>query len=231
MTNALSNSISVQSIFDLEAAPDCGLIKLHFTGEGMTLEDAVATAHRKVMEAKEGLQSNHSSIQSIRVFNVYVGQKEDRLRSEALSFPRPLVVQGVLIVTSPTDYSAQYRIVDEGIKRGAFLENPQRRPYMSDSLDSAILYGVVDSEKHVKTALEKCLERAASLAHTIADCSGKRIGKLISISGASVESSMNEIFRKDYSHISKSFPTKFLSPTPEKVILSAKLVATYETSD
>jgi len=58
-------------------------------------------------------------------------------------------VQGVLIVTSPADTSAHYRIVDDGVKRGALLENPQRPSYLADMLDSTILYGLVASEKNV----------------------------------------------------------------------------------
>jgi len=75
MTNVTRNSISINANFDLEAAPDCALIKLHFTGEGMTLEDAVATAQRQVAEATSALKANHSSIESIHVVDVYVGQK------------------------------------------------------------------------------------------------------------------------------------------------------------
>ncbi len=231
MTNIIPNSISINASFDLEAAPDCTLIKLHFTGEGMTLEDAVATAQRKVAEATDTLKTNHSSIESIHVIDVYFGQKEDRIRSEAQSFPRPLVVQGVLIVTSPADTSVHYRIVDDGIKRGALLENPQRRSYFSDTLDSAILYGLVDSEKHESSAIEGCLKEAAKRARRIATCAGKKFGELISVSNASVEPSMGEPLRKDYSYICRSLPTKFLSPTPQKVILSAKLVATFEIAD
>lgn len=70
MINFIPNSISINASFDHEAAPDCTLIKLHFTGEGMTLKDAVATAQRKVAEATAALKANHSSIESILVIDV-----------------------------------------------------------------------------------------------------------------------------------------------------------------
>ena len=231
MSNIIPNTISINASFDHEVAPDCTLIKLHFTGEGMTLEDAVATAQRKIAEATAALKANHASIESIHVIDVYFGQKEDRIRSEAQAFPRPLVVQGVLIVTSPADTSVHYRIVDDGVKRGALLENPQRRSYLADTLDSAILYGLVASEKHESMAIEGCLKQAAELGRNIALCAGKRLGKLISVSNGIVEPSMGEPLRRDYSYLCKSLPTKFLSPTPLKVILSAKLTATFEMAD
>jgi uncharacterized protein YggE len=231
MTNVTRNSISINVTFDLEAAPDCALIKLHFTGEGMTLEDAVATAQRKVAEATSALKANHSSIESIHVVDVYVGQKADRIRSEAQAFPRPLVVQGVLIVTSPADTSAHYRIVDDGVKRGALLENPQRPSYLADMLDSAILYGLVASEKYESMAIEGCLKQAAERGRSIATCAGKKLGELISVSNGIVEPSVGEPVRKDYSYVCKSLPTKFLSPTPQKVILSAKLTVAFEMAD
>ncbi len=231
MINSILNSISVNTSFDLEAKPDCAIIKLHFTGQGMTLEDAAATVHRKVAEATDAIKRNHASIQSIHVFDVHIGQKEDRMRLEAESFPRPLVVQGVLIVTSPTDPSVHYRIVDDGIKLGALLENPHRRPYLSNTLDSAILYGLIHCEKHESAAIEGCLKDAAVRSHMVATCSSKKLGKLLSISSVIVEPSMGELMRKDYSYICKSLPTKYLSPTPQKVILSAKLMATFEMND
>jgi uncharacterized protein YggE len=231
MTNVIRNSISISANFDLEVVPDCALIRLHFTGEGMTLEDAVATAQRKVTEATSALKANHSSIESIHVVDIYVGQKADRIRSEAQSFPRPLVVQGVLIVTSPADTSALYRIVDDGVKRGALLENPQRPSYLADALDSAILYGLVASEKYESMAIEGCLKNAAKRGSIIAACAGKKLGELVSVSNGIVEPSMGESLRKDYSYICKSLPTKFLSPTPQKVILSAKVTVTFELAE
>lgn len=231
MNQVIPNSISTNASFDLEVAPDCTLIKLHFSGEGMSLEDAVANVQRKVTEATETLKRNHSSIESIQVIDVYFGQKEDRIRSEAQSFPRPLVVQGVLIRTSPADRIIHYRIVDDGIKGGALLENPHRPSYFSDTLDSAILYGLVDSEKHQSIAIEGCLKEAATRAGRIASGIGKQLGDLISVSNVSIEPSMGDPLRKDYSYICRSLPTKFLSPTPQRVILSAKIHATYSIAD
>jgi hypothetical protein len=111
------------------------------------------------------------------------------------------------------------------------LENPQRRSYLSDALDSAILYGVIDSETCESMAIEGCLKIAKERGKLIANCSGKNLGKLVAISNVIVEPSMGEPLRKDYSYISKCLPTKFLSPTPQKVIISAKLLATFEIAD
>ncbi len=231
MINSIQKSISINATFDHEAAPDCALIKLHFTGEGMTLEDAVANVQRKVAEATEALRTIYTSIHSIHVFDIYFGQKEDRVRSEAQSFPRPLVVQGALVRTSPADTSTHYKIVDDGIKRGALLENPHRPSYFSDTLDSAILYGLIDSQQHESIAIEACLKVAAKRASTIATGIGKKLGDLISTANGSVDPSMGDPLRKDYSYICRCLPTKFLSPTPQKVILTAKLTATYSISD
>ncbi len=231
MVNGISNSISINATFDHEVNPDCALIKLHFTGEGITLEDAVANVQRKVEEATAALKSIHTSIDSIQVFDVYFGQKEDRVRSEAQSYPRPLVVQGVLVRTSPEDPSAHYRIVDDGIRRGALLENPHRPSYLSDTLDSAILYGLIESEVHESLAIEGCLKVAAKRASTIAFGIGKKLGDLISTTNAGIDPSMGDPLRKDYAYICRCLPTKFLSPTHQKVVLTAKLTATYSFAD
>ena len=228
MTEDLIRSISVNEHFDLQAEPDIALIKLHFTGEGMTMEDAVAHARKKVAEATETLKADHKAIESITVFDIYFGQKEERLRSEPQAFPRPLVVQGMLITAPPDDQQSLYRILDDGIKRGAMLDNPHRPHYMSDILDSALLFGLRDSEKQEREAVERCLRRAEHRSRATASAAGKAIGKLIEISGVAVEPSMPKSFREDSVHIRRSFPTRFLSPTPRKVVLSASLAATYE---
>jgi uncharacterized protein YggE len=224
-------TLSVHVSYTLAVKPDCALIKFHFTGEGMTLEDSVASVHKKVHEVIEYLKSNHASIRTIQVFDIYFGQKEDRLRSEPQSFPRPLVVQGVLVETSPTDSVAQYRIVDDGIKRGAILDSPHNRSYLNSDFNSSILYGLIDSEEHEVAAIKGCLKQSASRAAAIAGSAGKRFGKLVSVDEAKVESSASEVFHRDSTHISKSFPTRFLSPTPQHVVLIAKLKATYELLD
>jgi hypothetical protein len=79
--------------------------------------------------------------------------------------------------------------------------------------------------------IEGCLKQAAVRGRNIATSAGKKLGNLISVSNGIVEPSMGEPLRKDYSYICKSLPTKFLSPTPQKVILSAKLTATFEMVD
>ncbi len=231
MTQSVANSISVHSCFDLAATPDCTLIKLHFAGEGMTLEDAVATVERKVTEATQMLKEKYPAIESIEAIHLYLGQKEDRLRSETQAFPRPLVVQGVFIRMAPVDLSVANRIVDECIKRGALLENPHRNSYLSSTLDSAILYGLIDSDAYESLAMEGCVKQAAHLAGMIALRIGKKLGELISVSNGIVEPGMGPPLRNDYAYLSRSLPTLYLSPTPEKVILTAKIVATYSIAN
>jgi uncharacterized protein YggE len=231
MTESAMRSISVSEQLDLEAKPDIASIKLHVTGEGITMEDAVASARKRVAETTEALKTNHKAISNITILDVYFGQKEERYRTEPQSFPRPLVVQGVLIAARPDDQKTLYRIIDDGIKHGAVLDSPHRHSYMSDILDSALLFGLVDSEKYEQEAVERCLRRAEHRIRATASAAQKTIGKLIEVSGVTVEPSLSEPFRKDYVHIRRSFPTQFLSPTPQKVLLSAKLTAKFELRD
>lgn len=231
MSSTIADSVSVEAVFDQEATPDSTLIRLYFTGEGITLEDSAAAAQRKASEAIAAIRANHPSIQQIDAVDVTFGQKEDRIRQESQAFPRPLAVQGVLIITSPADTVAHYRIVDDGIRRGALLEHPQNRSFFSDMLNNPILYGLIASGKYESMAVEGCLKAATERARVIAACAGKRPGKLISVSGGSVEPGSGEPLERDYSSICRSLPTRFLSPSPHKVVLSAKLTATFALRD
>ena len=231
MTESAIPSISIKERFDLEAKPDVALIKFNFAGEGLTMEDAVANAGKKVGEAREAFRTDHSAIQSIAEFDVYFGQKEDGLRAEPQAFPRPLVVQGLLITANPEDQAALFRIIDDGIKRGAVLNSPHRRSYMSNALDSALLFGLVDSEQCEQAAVERCLKNAEHRSRATASSVGKTVGKLIRVSDVIVEPRMPQQFKVEYAHIRRSFPTGFLSPTPQNVLLCASLVATYELAD
>ena len=82
------HSISVKERFDLEVQPDIALVKFYVTGEGMTMEDAVANARKKVAETTESLKADHDAVDNITVFDIYFGQKEERLGAESHSFPR-----------------------------------------------------------------------------------------------------------------------------------------------
>ncbi len=104
---------------------------------------------------------------------------------------------------------------------GALLENPHRNSYLSSTLDSAILYGLIDSDAYESLAMEGCVKQAAHLAGMIALRIGKKLGELISVSNGIVEPGMGPPLRKEYAYLSRSLPTLYLSPTPEKIILSA----------
>jgi hypothetical protein len=160
-----------------------------------------------------------------------ISVRRKRLRSESPAYPRPLVVQGVLITVPPDDPPVLYRIMDEAIKRGALLDGPQRRSYLNSILDSALLFGVLDSERHEGEAARQCLKRAEARCRALAHHAGTKVGKLIEISGVSVEPSMGDPFHKDFVHIRRTFPTRFLSPTPDKVVICATLTAKYELLD
>ncbi len=49
------------------------------------------------------------------------------------------------------------------------------------------------------------------------------------IRDVTVEPSVGDPFHKEFSHVRRAFPTRFLSPTPHKVLILASLVAKYET--
>jgi uncharacterized protein YggE len=231
MTDVETPSISVKEQYILEAKPDVALVKLYVLGEGMLMGDAVENVRKKVAEISEAFKSAHRQIERIDTFDVYLGQKEERLRSESPAYPRPLVVQGVLITARPDDPAELHRIMDEAIKRGALLDGPQRRSYLTNILDSALLFGVLDSERYEGEAAQQCLKRAEARARGLANHAGKRVGKLIEISGVAVEPSMGDPFHKDFVHIRRTFPTRFLSPTPDKVVICAVLTAKFELLD
>lgn len=231
MAGVETPSISVKEQYSLETKPDVALIKLYILGEGMLMGDAVENVRKKVAEISETFKSAHRQIERIDTFDVYLGQKEERLRGESPAYPRPLVVQGILITARPDDPAVLHRIMDEGIKRGALLDNPNRRTYMSNILDSALLFGLLASEQHEGHAVAQCIKRAEARCRALATSSGRRVGKLIEFSGVLVEPSMGEPFHKDFVHIRCSFPTRFLSPTPDKVVICASLTARYELLD
>lgn len=231
MARSETPSISVKEKFSLEAKPDVALIKLHVIGEGMGMADAVDNVRKKVAEITQALKSAYQQIERIDTFDVYFGQKEERLGSESLAYPRPLVVQGILITASPDDPTALYGIIDEGIKRGALLNSSLRRSYLSGMLDSALLFGLLGSEPHEAQAVEQCLKRAEARCSLLATAAGKRVGELIEVSDVSVEPSVGEPFHQNFAHIRRSFPTRFLSPTPHKVVICATLNARHELLD
>jgi hypothetical protein len=231
MVGVETPSISVKEQFWLEAKPDIALIKLYVLGEGMLMGDAVENVRKKVAEIGETCKGAHRQIERIDTFDVYLGQKEEHLRNESAAYPRPLVVQGVLITARPDDPAALHRIMDEGIKRGALLDSPHRRPYVSSNLDSALLFGLLASERHEGQVVEQCLKRAEARCRALATAAGRRVGKLIGLGDVLVEPSMGDPFHRDFAHIRRSFPTRFLSPTPDKVVLCATLTARYELLD
>jgi Protein of unknown function (DUF541) len=220
-------SISVKEQISLEVKPDVALIKLHVTGEGMLMVDAVESARNKVAEITERLKSAHDRIERIDIFDVYFGQKEERFRAEAQAYPRPLVIQGILVTARPDEPTALYRIMDDGIKRGAILGNPHGRSYMTDTLDSSLLFGLVASEPHEQEAIHLCLKRAEQRCGVVAAATHQKVGKLLEVSGVTVEPSMRDAFKSDFVHIRRTFPTTFLSPTPHKVLICATLTAKY----
>lgn len=222
-----SPSISIKEQFRVEARPDVALIKLFVVGEGMVMVDAVGNVRNKVAEISDTFKSAHPLIERIEAFDVYLGQKEERLRNEPTAFPRPLAVQGILITARPDDSAALHRIIDDGIKRGALLDTPHRRSYLNNYLDSALIFGLIASERHEGHAVEQCLRRAEARGRATAAAAGKRLGKLIELADVLVES-VGDPFHREFAHIKRSFPTRFLSPTPEKVIISASLTARYE---
>jgi uncharacterized protein YggE len=225
------STISAKEQYNLEAKPDIALVKLYVTGEGMFIADAVENVHKKVSEICEALQSAHPQIQEIETFDVHFGQKEERFRNESTAYPRPLVVQGLLITSRPDEPTVLHRILDEGIKRGAMLDSPQRPSFTNQLVNSALLYGLIDSESHEKQAVEQCLKRADARCRALAAAIGKKIGKLTGVANVSVESSVGDPFQRDYVHVKRSFPTRFLSPAPDKVVICASLTASYELLD
>ncbi len=228
-------SISVKEQFYLEAKPDVALVKLYVLGEGMLLVDAVENVRKKVAEISETVKSGHPQVERIDTFDIHLGDKEERLRGESALSPRPLIVQstlivqGILITASPQDPAALHRIMDVGIKHGALLNAPHHRfTYLSSNLDSALLFGLRASERHEGQAVEQCIKRAEARCRALATCAGRRVGQLIEVSDVVVEATTGSPFRKDFAHISGSFPTRFLSPTPDKVVICASLTARYE---
>ncbi len=91
MTQSVANSISVHSCFDLAATPDCTLIKLHFAGEGMTLEDAVATVERKVTEATQMLKENYPRSRALKRSIFILGKKRIAFDLKRSPFRAPLL--------------------------------------------------------------------------------------------------------------------------------------------
>lgn len=221
-------SISVKEQYSLEVKPDVALIKLYVLGEGVLMADAVRDVRKKVAEFSDVLKSAYRQIERIETFDVYLGQKEDRLRGESAAYPRPLVVQGILITARPEELAGLHGILDDGIKRGAMLTSPHRTSYLSNILDSALLFGLLSSERYEGQAVEHCMKRAEARCRALAVAAGRRVGKLIEVSNASVEPSMGDPFHRDFVHVRRSFPTRFLSPTPDKVVISATLTAKYE---
>ena len=223
----MTDTISIDEQFQLPVAPDTAFIKLHFAGEGMTLVDASKSVAQKVADAKQHLTREYDQITSIDTYDVYTGQKDDGIRSESQAFPRPLVVQGLLVSLPPADQLSLCNIADDLIKQGAQPSNPHRRSYISDTLDSALLFGVVNHQPHESEAIAACIDAARQRAHTSASAATFKIGELKSISNVKVEPSCAEPFKKDYIHIRRSFPTPFLSPTPAKVLFCASLTAEF----
>ncbi len=231
MSQSDTPSIAVQEEFNLEVKPDIAIVKLYLTGEGMLMEDAAKDARRKVAEMAETLQGSHEQIDRIDVFDVYFGQQESSYSSKSVAYAPPLVIQGLLITVPPDDPAALYRIIDDGLKQGALLNNSLGHSCLVDSiLGSALLYGLADSKPHEQEAIDRCLKLAEARGRTLAAAAGKRLGKLIDIS-ASVEPSMGDPFQYDLAHIRRTFPTRFLSPTAHKVIICASLHARYELAE
>jgi uncharacterized protein YggE len=222
-------SISIKERARVEAKPDVALLKFHVAGEGVSMTDAVESVERRVIELGEYLKNAYKEIRQVDVFDAYFGQKQDRLGAEPQPYPRPLVVRGLLVTTSPDDSSMLHHIIDDGVKKGALLTNPQRHPAIIHSaLESALLFGLVASEEHERRAVEECLKGAATRGRNIAAAAGRQLGELIRIADATVEPSVGEPFPKEFAHVRRAFPTQFLSVTAHKVMVFASLTATYE---
>jgi uncharacterized protein YggE len=231
MTTSDLLSISVKAQSSIEAKPDVALVKLHVAGEGVSIVDAVESVQQKTVELGEHLRNTYKQIRQIDIFDVYFGQKQERLGAESHAYPRPLVVRGLLVTAEPDDSAALHRIIDEAVKKGALLTNPQRNPayVLGGLLDSALLFGLIASEEHERRAVEECLNRAAMHGRNLASAAGRELGGLTEIRDVTVEPSVGEPFHKEFSHIRRLFPTRFLSATPHKVLILASLIAKYDT--
>jgi uncharacterized protein YggE len=229
MTNPEPLSISIKEQASIEAKPDVAFVKLHIAGEAVSIADAVESVQQKMVDLGEHLKNVYKQIRQVDVYDVYFGQKQERFGAESQTYPRPLVVRGLLVTANPDDLAALHRIIDDGIKKGALLANPQRTPaYLSGSLESALLFGLIASEEHERRAVEECLNRARERGRSLAAAAGRELGELIDIRDVTVEPSVGDPFHKEFSHVRRVFPTRFLSPTPHKVLIFASLTAKYE---
>ncbi len=178
MTSSEVLSISVKEQTSIEAKPDVAFVKLHVAGEGVSITDAVESVQQKTVELGEHLKNTYKQIRQIDVYDVYFGQKQERFGGESQAYPRPLVVRGLLVTADTNDSAALHRIIDEAVKKGALLTNPQRNPaYMLGGvLDSALLFGLIASEEHERRAVEECLNREAKARPQSGVCGRSRTG-------------------------------------------------------
>ena len=228
MTSSEPLSVSIKEQANIAATPDVAFVKLHIAGEGVSISDAVENVQQKTVELGEYLRETYKQIRQVDVYDVYFGQKQERLGVESHSFPRPLVVRGLLVTADPGDLTALHRVIDDGVKKGALLMNPQRfPPYINGSLESALLFGLIASEEQERRAIEECLNRAGNRAGRLAAAAGRELGELIDISDVTVEPSVGDPFHKEFAHVRRAFPTRFLSTTPHKVLVVASLTAKY----
>lgn len=228
MNEPIAFTVSAKERSSLAVKPDVAFVKLHVVGDGMLMQDAVASAKQKAAEITDALRKTNSPIDRIDVFDVYSGQKEERLRSDPSAYPRPQFVLGILVSTSPDDLDALHKMVDEGIKRGALLENPHQRSYLMTGLDSALLFGLASSGPHENQVIMQCLDCVRARCKAIAEGLGRKIGRLLKVSDAVIEPAGGEPFGREFAHIERTFPTRYLSPSPDKVVLRVTLGATYE---
>jgi uncharacterized protein YggE len=198
------------------ARADTAFVDLYVRADGMLLADALAEARQKTEKIVEAVQKSGEVI-SVTVTDIQVGS------ARPLGFnnsPKPEVLRNILVTIPPSPEMA-VKIFDTGVRLGASLQAP-----MFGETATGVLFGLMKADPTEEAATKNAIEEAKRRAELTASLMGKRIGAISKVTHTppfGVPEGIGPGRRP-----SSRFPTRFVSPSPDRVKVSISLTIEFE---
>jgi len=193
------------------------------------LEDAIAESLSKTEKIVVAITASGLDVTGILVTDVQIGERKPVLPSSKDS-PKPEVIKNILVTILPSPGTAA-KIVDMASRLGASLQNPAGNLFGGGTVNSAILYGVINRDAVEEAAMNGAIEDAQKTAAKTAKLVGKSVGRILGMSKIETSGAWTRAMGIARKGKESKFATDYLSVSPEKVDVTASLTMSFELLD